>query len=83
MNQSCNLDDRRAIHLSGHQHTMPLDQLSPPAEVVEGGAPGGESGEGGTRLSGITIDALREIIEAEVRSANSLVAPPPPLPQPQ
>ena len=64
-----------------------MDTASPPAEVIESGAPGapgGESAGGGASLSGLTVDVLRVLIANEARNATSHVAPPPPPPpQPQ
>lgn len=66
---------------------MPLGQRTPRVEVVDGGSNGGESREGtknsggGTGLSGLTLEMLREMIAAEVRNATSHSSTLPPQPQ--
>lgn len=58
---------------------MAVDQRSPAVEVEEGGATGGESGDGSinsvgrTDLSGLTVNILRKIIADEIRNAISHV----------
>ena len=79
------MEDRRTVSSTSASARMSVDSVSPPAKVIESGAPGapgGESAGGGASLSGLTVDVLRELIANEVRNATSHVAPPPP-PQPQ